>query len=58
MASLPSAIQRARREHPLLTLGVVMGVLLAGLLALPFLARTHPHGSPRPITIVGPVIHS
>lgn len=46
------------REHPLLTLGVVMGVLLAGLLALPFLARTHPQGSPRRVTIVGPAGHS
>jgi hypothetical protein len=36
----------------------VMGVLLAGLLALPFLVRTHPQGSPRPVTIVGPVGHS
>jgi len=58
MALLASAIQRARRADPLITLGIVMGVLLAGLLALPFLVRTHPLGSPRYVTIVGPVGHS
>jgi len=58
MALLASAIQRARRAHPLITLGIVMGMLLAGLLALPFLVRTHPPGSPRSVTIVGPVGHS
>jgi len=58
MALLASAIQRARRAHPLITLGIVMGMLLAGLLTLPFLVRTHPPGSPRSVTIVGPVGHS
>jgi hypothetical protein len=40
MASLPAVLNRTRREHPLIALGFIMSVLLAGLLALPFLART------------------
>jgi hypothetical protein len=58
MASLPPVLQRATREHPLLTLGVVMGLLLAGLLALPFLARTLSPVSPPAMTVIGAVRHS
>ena len=43
MAPFPPALHRAAREHPLITLGVVTGVLLAALLALPFVSRSHAH---------------
>jgi len=39
MALVPSSLQRAGREHPLITLGIVMAVLIVALLALPFIAR-------------------
>jgi hypothetical protein len=56
MASLPAVIERTRREHPLIALGLIMGVLLAGLLALPFLARTR---QPAPRTTgIGAARHS
>ena len=41
MAPFPPLLQRASRAHPFLTLGIVTGLLLAALVALPFLARTH-----------------
>ena len=56
MASLPAVLNRTRREHPLMALGFVMGVLLAGLLALPFLARTRQPASER--TVIGAARHS
>jgi acyl dehydratase len=40
MAPFPPLLQRASRAHPFLTLGIVTGLLLAALVALPFLART------------------
>jgi hypothetical protein len=43
MTSFPPAWQRATRAHPFVTLGIVMGVLLAALVALPFISRTHGH---------------
>jgi hypothetical protein len=41
MATFPPVLQRASRAHPFLTLGIVTGLLLAALVALPFLARAH-----------------
>jgi acyl dehydratase len=43
MTPFPPAWQRATRAHPFITLGIVMGVLLAALVALPFIPRTHGH---------------
>ena len=38
MRLVPTVVRRASRDHPLVALGIVMGVLLVALLALPFVA--------------------
>jgi hypothetical protein len=47
MSTFPSDLQEPKREHPLITLGVVMAVLLTALLALPFLTRMRQHSPQR-----------
>lgn len=42
MTPLPEP-QSTKRDHTLITVGVVMGILLAALLALPFLGHPHQH---------------
>ncbi len=58
MASLPPVLHRATRDHPLILLGIVMGALLAGLLALPFLAQTLPRTAQRAASVAGTGRHS
>ena len=46
MATFPPSLHPSKRDRSLITIGVVVAVLLVGLLALPFLARTQ-NGSRR-----------
>ena len=50
MPRLPSSLQRAGRDHPLIALGIVMAVLLIALLALPFITRLGAQ-APQPATL-------
>ena len=43
MATFPSELQPRKRDHQLITVGVVVAILLGALLALPFLTRTRSH---------------
>jgi hypothetical protein len=46
----PPELQSAKRDYPLATAGVIMAILLAGLLALPFLSRTRNHTTRRAVS--------
>jgi hypothetical protein len=54
MATVPPTPQDVRREHPLITIGVVLAILLAGLLALPFIAHARHQSSRQTISVVAP----
>jgi hypothetical protein len=54
MATVPPTPQDARRGHPLITIGAVLAILLAGLLALPFLAHARHQPSQQTVSVAAP----
>jgi len=53
MATFPPDLQRPKRDNSLITVGVVVAVLIAMLIALPFVAHAR-HGSRQTISSSAP----
>lgn len=54
MATVPQDNQNAHRDRPLVAIGIIMAILLATLVALPFLARIRHHSSRQAISTTVP----